>query len=157
MTHHHEEKRLPHTPQQMYDLVADVARYPEFLPWTAAARIRSRLPLAGHADPGAEVMEADLVISFKVFRESFGSRVTLLPGQGQILTEYLDGPLRHLKSVWSFAAVPGAPKACKVVFDVDFEFRNPILAGVIGLVFGEAMTRVVRAFEARAKAIYGVN
>jgi coenzyme Q-binding protein COQ10 len=155
MTHHHEEKLLPHAPEQMFDLVADVARYPEFLPWTAAARIRSRKPV-----PGGEEMEADLVISFKLFRERFGSRVTLLPaaeGPARILTEYLDGPFRHLKSVWRFEPVAGAPGRCKVVFDVDFEFRNPILAGVIGLVFGEAMSRVVRAFEARAKALYGTG
>jgi coenzyme Q-binding protein COQ10 len=154
MTTHHEEKLLPHSPQQMFDLVADVARYPEFLPWTAAARIRSRQPLAGHEDPLAEVMEADLVISFKLFRERFGSRVTLLPMQGQILTQYLDGPLRDLRSVWHFAPGDQGPSSCKVTFDVDFEFRNPILGGVIGLVFGEAMTRVVRAFEARAMALY---
>ena len=154
MTTHHEEKLLPHSPQQMFDLVADVARYPEFLPWTAAARIRSRQPLAGHEDPLAEVMEADLVISFKLFRERFGSRVTLLPMQGQILTQYLDGPLRDLRSVWHFAQGDQGPSSCKVTFDVDFEFRNPILGGVIGLVFGEAMTRVVRAFEARAMALY---
>ena len=153
MTRHHEEKILPHTAGQMYDLVADVARYPEFLPWTAAARIRSRKPVEG-----GEVMEADLVISFKLFRERFGSRVTLLPDEGRILTEYIDGPFRHLKSEWRFAQSPsvdGQPR-CKVVFDVDFEFRNAILSGVIGLVFNEAMTRVVRAFEARAKALYGV-
>jgi coenzyme Q-binding protein COQ10 len=152
MTRHHEEKTLPHSADQMYDLVADVARYPEFLPWTAAARIRSRTPV-----DGGEVMEADLVISFKLFRERFVSRVTLLPGEGRILTEYIDGPFRHLKSVWTFAeapAVQGRP-ACKVVFDVDFEFRNAILSGVIGLVFNEAMARVVRAFEARAKVLYG--
>ena len=154
MTTHHEEKLLPHSPQQMFDLVADVARYPEFLPWTAAARIRSRQPLAGHEDPLAEVMEADLVISFKLFRERFGSRVTLLPMQGQILTQYLDGPLRDLRSVWHFAPGDQGPSSCKVTFDVDFEFRNLILGGVIGLVFGEAMTRVVRAFEARAMALY---
>ena len=155
MSTHHEEKFLPHSPQQMFDLVADVAKYPLFLPWTAAARIRSRQPLAGHADPLAEVMEADLVISFKLFRERFGSRVTLLPTQGQILTQYLDGPLRDLQSVWRFAQGQSGPTSCKVTFDVDFEFRNPILGGVIGLVFGEAMTRVVRAFETRAKALYG--
>lgn len=154
MTTHHEEKLLPHSPQQMFDLVADVARYPEFLPWTGAARIRSRQPLAGHDDLLAEVMEADLVISFKLFRERFGSRVTLLPTQGQILTQYLDGPLRDLKSVWQFAQGAHGPASCMVTFDVDFEFRNPILGGVIGLVFGEAMTRVVRAFEARAKTLY---
>ena len=131
----------------MYDLVADVARYPEFLPWTAAARIRSRSPIAD----GGEVMEADLVISFKVFRERFGSRVTLLPVQNKILTEYIDGPFKHLKSIWSFQ---DTPTGCNVSFEVDFEFRNPILAGLIGLVFNEAMTRVVRAFEARAAQLY---
>lgn len=148
MPRHAEKKHLPYTAARMFDLVADVARYPEFLPWTAAARIRSRRPIEG-----GEVMEADLVISFKVFRERFGSRVTLLPGQGRILTEYLDGPFRHLKSVWTFQDLPEG--GCAVAFEVDFEFRNAILAGIIGIVFNEAMTRVVRAFEARAKQLYG--
>jgi len=149
MPRHSETKRLPHTARQMYDLVADVARYPEFLPWTAAARIKSRTPV-----DGGEVMEADLVISFKVFRERFGSRVTLLPGQQVILTEYIDGPFRQLKSVWRFADLPSG--GCEVSFEVDFEFRNAILAGVIGLVFNEAMQRVVRAFQARAAKLYAV-
>lgn len=148
MPKHHETRELPYSARAMYDLVADVARYPEFLPWTAAARIRSRAPI-----PGGEVMEADLVISFKVFREKFGSRVTLLPGEGRILTEYIDGPIKHLKSVWTFADRPDG--GCQVSFEVDFEFRNPILAGVIGLVFNEAMHRIVAAFEARANALYG--
>ncbi len=99
-------------------------------------------------------MEADLVISFKLFREKFGSRVTLLPDQGKILTEYLDGPFKHLKSTWTFVE---REAGCEVSFDVDFEFRNAILAAVIGLVFNEAMTRVVRAFEARAKVLYGAK
>lgn len=149
MPRHHETRNLPYSAGQMYDLVADVARYPEFLPWNAAARIRSREPFGGE---GGEVMEADLVISFKLFRERFGSRVTLLPGQGRILTEYLDGPFKHLKSTWTFA---DREAGCEVTFDVDFEFRNGILAAVIGLVFNEAMTRVVRAFETRAKVLYG--
>ena len=147
MPRHSETKRLPHSAVQMYDLVADVARYPEFLPWTAAARIKSRRPVEG-----GEVMEADLVISFKVFRERFGSRVTLLPGQQMILTEYVDGPFRQLKSVWRFRDLPEG--GCEVAFEVDFEFRNAILAGVIGLVFNEAMQRVVRAFEVRAAKMY---
>jgi coenzyme Q-binding protein COQ10 len=150
MPRHAEIKTLPYSAVQMYDLVADVARYPEFLPWTAAARIRSR-----KAIPGGEVMEADLVISFKVFRERFGSRVTLLPNEAggrKILTEYIDGPFKHLKSVWKFRDVAGG---CEVAFDVDFEFKNAILAGIIGLVFNEAMSRVVRAFEARAANLYG--
>jgi coenzyme Q-binding protein COQ10 len=147
MSRHAETKVLPYTAVQMYDLVADVASYPQFLPWTAAARIRSRSPVEG-----GEVMEADLVISFKVFRERFGSRVTLLPGQQTILTEYIDGPFKHLKSVWRFRDLEAG--GCEVSFEVDFEFKNAILAGIIGLVFNEAMTRVVRAFEARAAKLY---
>jgi coenzyme Q-binding protein COQ10 len=147
MPHHHETRKVPHTADQMFALVADVARYPEFLPWNSAARIRTRNPIAG-----GEVMEADLVISFKLFREKFGSRVVLWPGDRRIETEYLDGPLKHLKSVWLFRDLPEG--GCEVDFTVDFEFRNPILAKVIGLVFNEAMTRIVRAFETRAAVVY---
>ena len=147
MPTHSETKILPYSAQQMYDLVADVARYPEFLPWCAAARIRSVTP-----DGAGEVMAADLVISFKVFRETFGSRVTLHPKTLHIDTEYLDGPFKHMKSTWDFRDVEGG---CEVKFYVDFEFRNAILRRLIGLVFNEAMQRVVRAFEARAKGLYG--
>jgi coenzyme Q-binding protein COQ10 len=147
MPRHAETKVLPYSAAQMYDLVADVASYPKFLPWTAAARIRSRTPIEA-----GEVMEADLVISFKVFRERFGSRVTLLPGSQTILTEYIDGPFRHLKSVWRFRDLETG--GCEVSFEVDFEFKNAILAGIIGLVFNEAMSRVVRAFEDRAAKLY---
>ena len=149
MTTHSDRRTLPYRADQMFDLVADVARYPEFLPWTAAARIRSRNPLP---EARGEVMEADLVISFKVFRERFGSRVALLPAEGRILTEYLDGPFRHLRSTWTFRPVEGGSE---VEFFVDFEFRNAILQGIIGLVFNEAMQRIVRAFEARAAQLYG--
>lgn len=149
MPTHHEIKPLPYSAQQMYDLVADVARYPEFLPWNSAARIRSR-----KAIEGGEVMEADLVISFKVFRERFGSRVTLLPGEQKILTEYLDGPFKYMKSTWTFQEVG---TGCEVEFFVDFEFRNAILQGIIGLVFNDAMQRVVRAFERRAAQLYGAR
>ncbi len=148
MTIHSETKRLPYTAQQMYDLVADVASYPKFLPWNSAARIRSRTPIAG----GGEVMEADLVISFKVFRERFGSRVTLWADQKKIDTEYLDGPFRHMRSNWAFRDISGG---CEVDFHVDFEFRNAILQGIIGVVFNDAMLRVVRAFERRAAELYG--
>jgi coenzyme Q-binding protein COQ10 len=148
MPTHHEIKRLPYTARQMYDLVADVASYPKFLPWTAAARIRSRT-----GGPEGEVLEADLVISFKVFRERFGSRVTLFPSESKIDTEYLDGPFRHMRSTWAFRDQPDG--GCEVEFFVDFEFRNAILQGIIGLVFNDAMQRVVRAFERRAKDLYG--
>ena len=154
MPTHHERRLLPYSARQMYDLVADVAAYPEFLPWTAAARIRSRTPIED--EPGAEIMEADLVISFKVFRERFGSRVTLRPESRVIDTEYIDGPFRHMRSRWSFAEVPEADGGgCEIEFFVDFEFRNAILRRLIGLVFNEAMQRVVRAFEKRAAQLHG--
>lgn len=148
MPKHHEHRHMPYSAQQIYDLVADVERYPEFLPWTAAARIRSRSPIEG-----GEVMEADLVISFKVFRERFGSRVTLYPARRHIDTEYIDGPFRHMMSSWTVAENPDG--GCIVDFHVDFEFKNMILQRIIGVVFDEAMRRVVGAFERRAKVLYG--
>ena len=148
MPTHSETRALPHSARQMYDLVADVANYPEFLPWCAAARVRSVV-----ADGDTEVMQADLVISFKVFRERFTSRVVLDPGALKIDTEYLDGPFKHMQSTWKFSPAKGG--GCEVQFFVDFEFRNAILQGIIGLVFNEAMLRIVRAFEARAAALYG--
>ncbi len=147
MPSHSETRVLPYSSQQMYDLVADVANYPKFLPWTAAARIRSTEDQGDH-----QIMMADLVISFKVFREKFGSRVTLWPERKQIDTAYIDGPFRHLESTWRFQDVDGG---CEVSFDVDFEFRNRLLQGAAGMFFNEAMQRVVRAFERRAAELYG--
>jgi coenzyme Q-binding protein COQ10 len=152
MPRHSENRHLPYEAAQIWQLVADVARYPEFLPWTGAARIRSRLPLSDRG-PGAEVMEADLVISFKVFRERFGSRVRLIPAENRIETDYLDGPFRYLHSYWQIDPDPSG--GCQVRFEVDFEFRNRMLQAVIGVVFDEAMRRVVRAFERRAADLYG--
>ena len=151
MPQHSDSRILPYTADQMYALVADIERYPEFLPWNSAARIRARTP----QPDGSEVIEADLVISFKVFRERFGSRVTLFPAQKRSDTRYLDGPFTHLHSEWSFKDRPQG--GCEVCFFVDFEFRNAILRRVIGVVFGEAMHRIVRAFEDRARALYGAD
>ncbi len=142
-----EKKILPYSAQQMYDLVADVASYPKFLPWTAAARIRSRTQVDDH-----EVMEADLVISFKVFRERFGSRVTLHKDAKKIDTEYLDGPFKYLVSNWKFTDVDDG---CEVDFFVDFEFKNAVLQKLIGVVFDMAMRKTMASFEARAKDLYG--
>tara|TARA_B100001093_G_C26610172_1_gene919825 strand:+ start:250 stop:696 length:447 start_codon:yes stop_codon:yes gene_type:complete len=147
MPKHSETKRLPYTAEQMYALVADVGSYPQFLPWCSAARVRSRQP-----QPEGEIIEADLVISFKVFRERFGSRVTLFPAALKIETEYLDGPFRYMRSHWAFR--PDGV-GCEVDFFVDFEFKNAILQGIIGVVFNEAMLRIVRAFERRAAELYG--
>lgn len=146
MPSHRESRDLPYGADEMFALVADVERYPEFLPWTAAARIRSR-----RSEGATEVIEADLVVSFKVFRERFGSRVTLDPAARRIDTVYLDGPFRYLKSHWIFTP---RGSGCHVDFFVDFEFKNRVLQGVIGLVFNEAMHRIVRAFEDRAKALH---
>lgn len=150
MPTHSEQRVMPYSATQMYALVADVARYPEFLPWNSAARVRSRRP---GPEPGSEVLEADLVISFKVFRERFGSRATLFPARHRVEVEYLDGPFRYLRSWWQFADRPEG--GCEVEFFVDFEFRNAILQGVIGMVFDQAMRMIVKAFEDRAVALYG--
>lgn len=148
MPTHSETRKLPYSAQQMYDLVADVASYPQFLPWTAAARIRSVTPQVD----GSDIMLADLVISFKVFRERFGSRVVLWPTERRIETEYLDGPFKYLQSTWAFAE---AEEGCEVSFFVDFEFRNKLLQSAAGLFFFDAMQRIVRAFETRAHVLYG--
>lgn len=147
MPKHSETRRLPWTARQMFDLVADVASYPEFLPWVAASRIRS---VTEHDDH--RVMLADLVVSFKVFRESFGSRVELREDPLRIDIEYIDGPFHHMLSAWQFHP---AGDACDVEFHVDFEFRNRLLQGAAGFFFNDAMQRVVRAFEQRARQIYG--
>lgn len=148
MPTHSETRHLPYTAQQMYDLVGDVESYPKFLPWTGAARIRSRNQVEDH-----EVMLADLVISFKVFRERFGSRVTLYPQESRIDTEYLDGPFKHMISKWQFEDKPEG--GVDVHFFVDFEFRNRLLQGAAGMFFYEAMQRIVKAFERRADVLYG--
>ncbi len=147
MPRHSETRSLPYSAQQMYDLVADVARYPEFLPWCAAARINSLTE-----NGNTRVMEADLVISFKVFRERFASRVTLFDDTHKIDTKYLDGPFKFMHSTWAFR---DTDTGCDVDFHVDFEFRNAILQKLIGVVFNEAMHRIVRAFDDRAHVLYG--
>ena len=150
MPQHSEKRVMPYTAAQMYALVADVARYPEFLPWNSAARIRARKP---GPEPGTELLEADLVISFKVFRERFGSRVILDPAKTRVDTRYLDGPFKYMHSWWQFSDRPEG--GCNVDFFVDFEFRNALLQGVIGIVFDQAMRMIVHAFEDRAKVLYG--
>ncbi|WP_340109269.1 type II toxin-antitoxin system RatA family toxin [Pikeienuella sp. HZG-20] len=150
MPTHREKRKMPYSADEMYALIADVPSYPEFLPWCSAARIRSR-----QETPEAEIIDADLVISFKLFRERFGSRVTLRPEPREIDVAYLDGPFRYLNNHWKFS--PLTETSCEVDFFVDFEFRSRALQALIGLVFHEAMVRIVRAFEARAAALYGAR
>ena len=150
MPTHAEKRTVPYTPEQMFDLIADIGKYPEFLPWCSAARIRGTRDLP---DGTGEVVDADLVISFKLFRERFGSRVTLRPEARVIDVEYLDGPFRYLNNHWEFHPQEGG--GCEIDFFVDFEFRSRALQAVIGVVFNEAMQRIVRAFERRAAELYG--
>jgi len=148
MPTHSETRRMPYSAQQMYDLIADVESYPEFLPWCAGCRVRGRREHHGH-----EILDADLIISFKVFRERFGSRVTLNPDAHRIDVEYLDGPFKYLKNNWRFKEI--SDSECEVDFFVDFEFRSRTLGALIGVMFNEAMRRIVRAFETRAAVLYG--
>lgn len=147
MPSHAETRLLPYSAAQMYALVADVASYPQFIPWIMGARVRSVTPTL----EGQEML-ADLVVGFKMFRERFGSRVVLRPELQEIDTEYIDGPFKHLISHWRFRDVAGG---CEVGFDVDFEFKSKILQGAAGLFFHDAMTRIVQAYEDRAKVLYG--
>jgi len=143
-----EKKVLPYTADQMYALASDVLSYPDFLPWISAARIRSRKDMIDY-----ELIEADLVISFKVFRERFGSTAKLSPEAKTIEMKYLDGPFKYLDSSWGFRDLDDG--RCEVSFFIDFEFKNAILQKLIGVVFNEAIRRTMRAFEDRAKVLYG--
>ena len=142
MPTHAEHKLVPYAPEQLFDLVADVGNYPKFLPWCVGARIRSRTE--------GELV-ADLTIGFGPFRESFTSRVTLdRPHRVQV--RYENGPFRYLNNQWGFTPAPGG---CRVDFFVDFEFRSRILQAAIGVVFNEAVRRMVNAFLKRAREVYG--
>lgn len=143
MPTHAEKRHLPYRPDQLYELVAGVERYPEFLPWCKAARITRR---------EGDLFFADLVVAFKMFRERFSSKVTLMPKTG-VDVEYIEGPFRYLNNHWRFDPAPDGH--CIVDFYVDFEFRSRILQNLIGLLFNEAVSRMVGAFEARARDLYG--
>lgn len=127
----------------MFDLVADIARYDEFLPWVQAMRIR------GHE---GNVVTADMVVGFKMVRERFTSQVTL-ERPDRVHVDYISGPLKYLKNDWVFRAAPNG--GCDVDFSVDFEFNNRIFERLAGMFFHEAFKRMVSAFEARAAAVYG--
>ncbi|MEC9266251.1 type II toxin-antitoxin system RatA family toxin [Pacificispira sp.] len=145
MPSHTEQRLLPYRAEDMFDLVADVGRYPDFLPWCRAARIRSRTET---------LLIADLVIGFKGVTEQFTSRVTLDRPNKVIRTAYEDGPFKYLDNYWEFQSDSGSG-GCRVDFHVDFEFRSRLLQAMIGLVFTEAVKRMVSAFESRAQDLYG--
>jgi len=143
MTAHKEKVVVPYTAQQMYDLVAGVERYPEFLPWCIGARILKR---------EGDVLYAELIIGWKVLRERFSSKVILNPPYS-VQFDYTNGPLKYLHGDWRFSPAPQG--GTLVEFQVDFEFKSKALSLVMGGVFSELVHRMVGAYEARANQLYG--
>ena len=138
---HSETRRLPYSPDQLFQLVADVERYPEFLPWCIGAKIHERTN---------ERLVADLTIGYGILRETFTSSVKLTPSS-RIDVDYIKGPFSRLTNFWTFRP-DGA--GCVIEFHIDFEFRSRTLGRLMGLFFHEATRHMIAAFEARAKAIY---
>jgi len=144
MPKHSETRHLPYTPEQMFDMVADVRRYPEFLPWVSAMRVRS--------DSESETL-ADMIVGFKGLRETFTSKVQKTRPDA-ITVDYIEGPLKFLRNEWRFRAEPGG---CAVDFSVDFAFKNRMFEMIAGQVFGSALRRMIGAFETRAAQLYGAD
>jgi coenzyme Q-binding protein COQ10 len=140
----HEVRRLPYSAEQMFELVADVGRYGEFLPWVIATRVKS--------DDGSH-MVADMLVGFKSLREKFTSRVEKRAPE-EIRVHYVDGPLRDLDNRWQFR--PLGPAECEIEFTVDFTFRNPLFEKIAGQYFDRAFRKMVNAFEERAAQLHGV-
>ncbi|NJM49684.1 MAG: type II toxin-antitoxin system RatA family toxin [Sphingomonadales bacterium] len=145
MPSHHERRQLPHSAAQMYDLVADVRRYPQFLPWVSAIRVRQE---------NDREMLADMIVGFKSLRETFTSRVLKVP-KSSIVVDYLDGPMKHLHNKWIFEDIAGGGSV--VDFTVDFAFRNAIFEAMAGQFFDSALRKMTGAFIARADALYGLG
>ena len=145
MPRHSETRQLPYSPEQMFDLVADVGRYAEFLPWVAAVRVRSN---------SATEMVADLIVGFKALRERFTSRVHK-ERPGHIHVDYLEGPLKHLSNDWKFR--PDGKGGTLVDFCVDFAFKNLVFEALAGQMFDMALRRMINAFEERAAVLYGTD
>jgi coenzyme Q-binding protein COQ10 len=148
---HRETRQLPFPKEHLFDVVADVDSYPEFLPWCVAARIKTREVAMNSEKQEIEILTADLAIRFQMFREKFASRAILNHAGMDIKVEYLDGPFHHLENDWVFR---DHPNGCEVDFFIDFSFRNIILENLISGMFQEAVFRMVRAFESRAGELY---
>lgn len=142
MPKHDETRLLPWTPEQLFDLVADVGHYPEFLPWVTAIRIRSHQPT---------LLVADMAVGFRAFRETFTSRVSL-DRPRLVHVDYVSGPLKYLVNDWTFQATGGGTR---LQFHVDFEFRSRVLEKLAGTFFRDAFLKMVSSFEQRAEALYG--
>jgi coenzyme Q-binding protein COQ10 len=141
--------RVQHRANQMFDLVADVERYPEFVPLCSALKVRRRMP----QPDGTEIIVADMTVSFKLVKETFTSEVTLDRKNQKILVRYLQGPFSNLENRWTFE--PKGDDACDVGFFIAYEFKSRMLATLMGSMFDAAFTRFSAAFEKRANMIYG--
>jgi coenzyme Q-binding protein COQ10 len=142
------KRQVRHSAADMFDLVADVEHYPEFVPMCKALKVRQR----SASGEGVEIVVADMTVSFKLVRETFRSRITLDRPQLQILVEYLQGPFSHMQNRWTFR--PDSDRACEVEFFIDYEFRSRTLGMLMGGMFDLAFRRFAAAFEARADQMY---
>ena len=145
MPRHSETKHLPYSPDQLFDLVADVGRYDEFLPWVTAVRVRSN---------SETEMVADLIVGFNAFKERFTSKVTK-HRPDRICVDYVEGPLKYLKNEWKFEAAPDG--GTNLNFSVDFAFKSRLFESLAGAMFDRALRRMTGAFEQRAAALYGIS
>jgi coenzyme Q-binding protein COQ10 len=143
-------RRARHSAEEMFALVADVERYPEFVPLCQTLRIRRRSQDAH----GAEVILCDMAVGYRAIREKFTSRVTLDQTNLKVLVEYVDGPFSYLENTWSFHNEPQKPES-RVEFFISYEFRSRILAALMGSMFDAAFRKFAQAFEARADTVYG--
>ncbi|MCC6920410.1 MAG: type II toxin-antitoxin system RatA family toxin [Alphaproteobacteria bacterium] len=151
MPHAEDTRAVPYSAGQMYDLVADVRRYPEFLPWCQALRVRSE----DIDSSGAGLLVADMVARFKGFEERFTSRVSLRPAESAIDVAYVDGPFRHLTNTWRFQDI-GQGRS-RVAFTIDFEFRSRLLQLLANSMLERALMRLSQAFIDRADVLYGAT
>ena len=142
-------RRVRHSASDMFDLVADVEKYPQFVPLCSGLRVRERKTTG----EGVEVLVADMTVAYKLIRETFKSRVTLDREKLQILVEYLDGPFRHMENRWTFR--PLTDTSCEVGFFITYEFKSRTLGMLMGAMFDAAFRRFAVAFERRADEVYG--
>ena len=143
MPRHSETRHLPYSPEQLFEMVADVARYDEFLPWVVAVRVRSS---------SEQETVADLVVGFNAFKERFTSRV-VKHRPGRIVVDYIEGPLKFLHNEWTFEPAPEG--GTNLGFTVDFAFKSRIFESLAGAMFDRALRRMIGAFEDRARELYG--
>ncbi len=145
------KRRVRHDAAQMFDLVADVEKYSQFVPLCSALKVKSRTAKG----EGVEVLIADMAVAYKMIRETFTSRVTLDKANLAILVEYLDGPFRRMENRWTFRAI--GEGSCEIEFFIDYEFKSRVLAMLMGAMFDTAFRRFAAAFEKRADEIYGCS